>query len=154
MRSPVISCERAECVRVLNPDILVGMSRSAARLVPFRDGSTVAIEIAEPPFDRSREWNRLLWWPLILDDMIQVRLSRWMHAPHYIGRVDGEFAGTMCYYAPADTRDPGALLCVSTEKRFRPRGVGSALVRALVDHFTAQGGGAFYLWTSNAVAGH
>ncbi len=130
------------------------MSRSAARDVPLRDGSTLAIEIAEPPFDRSRDWDRLCRWPLIREDMMQGRLSRWLHAPHFIGRIDGEIAGTMCYYAPEDTRDVGALEFVSTEERFRRRGVGSALVGALVDHFAAQGGRALYLCTSNPVAGH
>ena len=130
------------------------MSRSPAHEVPLRDGSTLAIEIAEPPIDRSRDWARLCSWPLIREDMMEGRLNRWMHAPHFIGRIDGEVAGTMCYYAPADTRDVGALEFVSTEERFRRRGVGSALVGALVDHFTAQGGRALYLCTANPVAGH
>ena len=130
------------------------MKRSPAREVPLRDGSTLAIEIAEPPFDRSCDWKRLCWWPLIRKDMMEGRLKRWMHAPHFIGRIDGEVAGTMCYYAPADTCDVGALEFVSTEERFRRRGVGSALVGALVEHFTAQGGRALYLCTSNPVAGH
>ena len=130
------------------------MNRSPAREVPLRDGSTLAIEIAEPPFDRSCDWKRLCWWPLIREDMMGGRLKRWMHAPHFIGRIDGEIAGTMCYYAPEDTHDVGALEFVSTEERFRRRGVGSALVGALVDHFTGQGGRALYLCTSNPVAGH
>ena len=83
------------------------------------------------------------------------RLNRWMFAPHFVGRIEGEVAGTICYYAPEDTRDVGALQFVSTEERFRRRGVGSALlVGALVDHFTAQGGRALYLCTANPVAGH
>ena len=130
------------------------MNRSAAREVPLRDGSTLAIEIAEPPFDRSHDWNRLCSWPLIREDVMEGRLGRWLHAPHFIGRVDGEVAGTMCYYAPEDTRDVGALEFVSTKERFRRRGVGSALVGALVDHFIAQGGRALYLCTGNPVAGH
>ena len=138
--------------------IFIRMSRSPAHEVPLRDGSTLAIEIAEPPFDRSRDrsggWDQLRSWPLIREDMMEGRLNRWMHAPYFIGRIDGEVAGTMCYYAPADTRDVGALEFVSTEERFRRRGVGSALVGALVDHFTAQGGRALYLCTANPVAGH
>ena len=130
------------------------MNRSAVREVPLRDGSTLAIEIAEPPFDRSHDWNRLCSWPLIREDVMEGRLGRWLHAPHFIGRVDGEVAGTMCYYAPSDTRDVGALEFVFTQERFRRRGVGSALVGALVDHFTAQGGRALYLCTGNPVAGH
>ena len=130
------------------------MSGSPALEARLRDGSTLAIEIAEPPFDRSCDWNRLCWWPLIREEMMEGKLGRWMHAPHFIGRIDGEIAGTMCYYAPEDTRDVGALQFVSTEERFRRRGVGSALVGALVDHFTARGGRALYLCTSNPVAGH
>ena len=130
------------------------MNGSPALEARLRDGSTLAIEIAEPPFDRSCDWKRLCWWPLIREDMMEGRLKRWMHAPHFIGRIDGEIAGTMCYYAPEDTHDVGALQFVSTEERFRRRGVGSALVGALVDHFTAQGGRALYLCTSNPVAGH
>ena len=134
--------------------IFIRMSRFPGHEVPLRDGSTLAIEIAEPPFDRSRDWARLCSWPLIREDMMEGRLNRWLHAPHFIGRIDGEVAGTMCYYAPADTRDVGALEFVSTEERFRRRGVGSALVGALVDHFTAQGGRALYLCTANPIAGH
>ena len=130
------------------------MNGSPALEARLRDGSTLTIEIAEPPFDRSCDWSRLCWWPLIREDMMEGRLKRWMHAPHFIGRIDGEIAGTMCYYAPEDTRDVGALQFVSTEERFRRRGVGSALVGALVHHFTAQGGRALYLCTSNPVAGH
>lgn len=130
------------------------MSRNLARKVPLRDGSTLAIEITQPPFARSCDWNRLCWWPLIREDMMEGRLNRWMHASHFIGRIGGEVAGTMCYYAPGDTRDVGALQFVSTEERFRRRGVGSALVRALVEHFIAQGGRALYLCTSSPVAGH
>ena len=130
------------------------MSGSPALEAQLRDGSTLAIEIAEPPIDRSCDWNRLCWWPLIREEMMEGKLNRWMHAPHFIGRIGGEIAGTMCYYAPEDTRDVGALQFVSTEERFRRRGVGSALVGALVDHFTAQGGRALYLCTSNPVAGH
>ena len=130
------------------------MSGSLALEAQLRDGSTLAIEIAEPPFDRSCDWNRLCWWPLIREEMMEGKLNRWMHAPHFIGRIDGEIAGTMCYYAPEDTRDVGALQFVSTEERFRRRGVGSALVGALIDHFTAQGGRALYLCTTNPVAGH
>ena len=130
------------------------MSGSPALEAQLRDGSTLAIEIAEPPIDRSRDWNRLCWWPLIREEMMEGKLSRWLHAPHFIGHIGGEIAGTMCYYAPEDTRDVGALQFVSTEERFRRRGVGSALVGALIRHFTAQGGRALYLCTSNPVAGH
>ncbi len=139
---------------VTESGIFIPMSRSPRHQVPLRDGSTLAIEIAEPPFDRSRDWARLCSWPLIREDMMEGRLNGWIHAPHFIGRVGGEVAGTMCYYAPADTRDVGALEFVSTEERFRRRGVGSALVGALVDHFTAHGGQALYLCTANPVAGH
>ena len=130
------------------------MSGSPALEAQLRDGSTLAIEIAEPPIDRSCDWNRLCWWPLIREEMMEGKLNRWMHAPHFIGRIGGEIAGTMCYYAPEDTRDVGALQFVSTEERFRRRGVGSALVGALIGHFTAQGGRALYLCTTNPVAGH
>ncbi len=132
---------------------MTGMSRSPAQETPLRDGSTLAIEITEPPVSRSCDWNRLCWWPLIREEMMAGTLNRWMQAPHFIGRIDGRIAGTMCYYAPRDTRDVGALQFVSTEERFRRLGVASALVGALVRHFTAQGGRALYLCTTNPVAG-
>ena len=124
------------------------------REAPLRDGSTLAIEVAEPPFSRSCDWERLCWWPLIREEVMRGNLNRWMLAPHFVGRIDGEVAGTMCYYAPRDTRDVGTLQFVSAEERFRRRGVASALVGALIRHFTAQGGRALYLCTTNPVAGH
>ena len=65
------------------------MSGSPALEAQLRDGSTLAIEIAEPPFDRSCDWKRLCWWPLIREEMMEGKLGRWMHAPHFIGRIDG-----------------------------------------------------------------
>ena len=124
------------------------------RQARLRDGSTLDIEIAEPPFDSSYDGSRLSWWPQIRDDLLQGRLNRWIYAPHFIGRIDGADAGSMCYYAPRDTRDVGAVEFVSTEERFRRRGVASALLGTLVGHFTARGGRALYLCTDNPVAGH
>lgn len=124
------------------------------REAPLRDGSTLAIEVAEPPFSRSCDWERLCWWPLIREKVMRGNLNRWMLAPHFVGRIDGQVAGTMCYYAPRDTREVGTLQFVSTEERFRRRGVASALVGALIRHFTAQGGRVLYLCTTNPVAGH
>ena len=124
------------------------------RQARLRDGSTLDIEIAEPPFDSSYDGSRLSWWPQIRDDLLQGRFNRWVYAPHFIGRIAGADAGSMCYYAPRDTRDVGAVEFVSTEERFRRRGVASALLGTLVGHFTARGGRALYLCTDNPVAGH
>ena len=43
---------------------------------------------------------------------------------------------------------------VGTQENFRRRGVASALLGTLVDHFTARDGQALYLCTDNPVAGH
>ena len=130
------------------------MSLSLAQEAPLRDGSTLDIKIIEPPISRSCDWSRLCWWPLIREEMMAGALNRWMYAPHFIGRIDGRIAGTMCYYAARDVRDAGTVQFVSTEEGFRRRGVASALLGALVRHFTAQGGRALYLCTTNPVAGH
>ena len=60
----------------------------------------------------------------------------------------------MCYYAPRDSGEVGAVEFVSTQENFRRRGVASALLGTLVEHFTARGGQALYLCTDNPVAGH
>ena len=120
----------------------------------LRDGSSLEIEIAEPPFDSSYDSFRLCWWPMIVDDLLQGRMNRWLYAPHFIGRIDGDPAGSMCYYAPRDSGAVGAVEFVGTSERFRRRGVASALLGTLVDHFTARGGQALYLCTDNPVAGH
>ena len=69
-------------------------------------------------------------------------------------RVDGVCAGSMCYYAPSDTRDVGAVEFVSNDQQFRRRGVGAALLGTLIRHFTGHGGRALYLCTDNPIAGH
>ena len=130
------------------------MTGRRLRESPLRDGATLSIEIAEPPFDRSYDGHRLCWWAPIREEMLQGRLNRWIYAPHFIGRIDGVTAGSMCYYAPEDTRDVGAVEFVATAEQFRRRGVGSALLAALIHHFTRQGGRALYLCTDNPVAGH
>ena len=60
----------------------------------------------------------------------------------------------MCSYAPQDTRDVGAVQFVATEERFRRRGVSTALLGALIEHFETAGGTALYLCTTNPVVGH
>lgn len=135
------------------PGILTGMSQPLAQEAPLRDGSTLEIEIIEPPVSRACDWNRLCWWPLIREEMMAGALNRWMYAPHFIGRIGDRIAGTMCYYAARDGRDVGTVQFVATEERFRRRGVASALIGALVRHFTAQGGQALYLCTTNPIAG-
>ena len=120
----------------------------------LRDGARLEIEIAEPPFDSSYDSLRLCWWPMIRDDLLRGRMNRWLYAPHFIGRIDGNPAGSMCCYAPRDSGAVGAVEFVGTEQRFRRRGVASALLGTLVEHFTARGGKALYLCTDNPVAGH
>ena len=122
--------------------------------VRLRDGSTLDIEVAAPPFDSSYDDFRLCWWPMIRDDLLQGRMNRWLFAPHFIGRIDGAAAGSMCYYAPCEGADVGAVEFVGTQENFRRRGVASALLGTLVEHFTARGGQALYLCTDNPVAGH
>ena len=125
-----------------------------ASAVRLRDGSSLEIEIAEPPFDSSYDDFRLCWWPMIRDDLLQGRMNRWLCAPHFIGRIAGAAAGSMCYYAPREGGAVGAVEFVGTQENFRRRGVASALLGTLVDHFTARGGQALYLCTDNPVAGH
>lgn len=122
--------------------------------VQLTEDSTINIDVVEPPFETSYDWDRLCWWSSIREEMMQGQLNRWLYAPHFIGSIDGRFAGSMSYYTPRDTRDVGVVEFVSTEERFRRRGVASALMSKLIDHFVSQGGRALYLCTTNPVAGH
>ena len=117
------------------------------------DGSTLSIEISEPPFDPSWDWERLCWWSPIREEMMKGELNRWLYAPHFIGRINGQFAGSMSYYTPRDTRDVGIVGFVSTEEQFRRRGIASTLMSKLIRKFTSQGGQALYLCTTNSIAG-
>ena len=83
--------------------------------------------------------------------------GRWpktLYTPHFVGTIDGEYAGSLGYYVPADTRDVGIVEFVATEDRHRRKGVADALMSRMLREFVANGGQALHLCTSNPVAGH
>ena len=58
-----------------------------------------------PPMDTFG--GRVRTWDLIRDDLFGGALSETLYTPHFVGLIEGEFAGSLGYYVPADTRDVG-----------------------------------------------
>ena len=116
-------------------------------------GEALAVSIEHPPFEKGRASDQLCGWHELREQMISGSLNGFLHAPHFIGRIDGQVVGSMCSYAPADTRDVGLVEFVRTAEQHRRKGVGSALLSALISDFLSHRGKALYLCTTNPAAG-
>ena len=124
----------------------------------LKSGEKMAVTIMEPPlleYTRKTPGSELLdWcWPQIKDEMLGGRMRRWLYAPYALGKLDGELVGSMAYYAAADLRDVGVVEFVQTAEIHRSKGISSALLGALIERFTSEGGMALYLCTANPIAG-
>lgn len=80
-------------------------------------------------------------------------MIKWLFTPYFVGEIDGEFAGSMSYFTPADTRDVGLVEFVDTVEKHRRKGVASALLTKLIERFKVDGGLTLHLCTSNPIAG-
>lgn len=124
----------------------------ASESVTLRSGERMQIERLLPPMDTFG--GRVRTWDPLQDDLFSGALAETLYTPHFVGTIDGEHAGSLGYYVPADTRDVGIVEFVATEDRHRRKGVADALMSRMLDEFVANGGQALHLCTTNPVAGH
>ncbi len=117
----------------------------------LRDGGIMQIARYLPPMDTFE--GRVRTWDLIRDDLFSGALAETLYTPHFVGTIDGEFAGSLGYYTPADTRDVGIVEFVATEDHHRRKGVADALMARMLADFLADGGQALHLCTTNPIAG-
>ena len=80
-------------------------------------------------------------------------MKAWLLTPYFVGEIEGEVAGSMSYYTPADTREVGVVEFVQTTEQHRQKGIASALMAKLIEKFVADGGLALDLCTTNPFAG-
>ena len=119
--------------------------------VTLRNGDTMRIARYLPPMDTFG--GRVRTWDPIRDDLFSGALADTLYTPHFVGTIEGEFAGSLGYYTPADTRDVGIVEFVATEDHHRRKGVADALMARMLPDFLADGGQALHLCTTNPIAG-
>ena len=119
--------------------------------VTLRDGGIMRIARYLPPMDTFG--GRVRTWDPIRDDLFSGALAETLYTPHFVGTIEGEFAGSLGYYVPADTRDVGIVEFVATEDHHRRKGVADALMARMLADFLADGGQALHLCTTNPIAG-
>ena len=117
----------------------------------LENGETLTLGISVPPLERHAA--AVGAWPAIRSDLVSGNLAQRLYTPHFIGEISGQFAGSMSYYTPTDTKDVGVVEFVQTRENHRRKGVASALMKLLTERFTADGGTALYLCTTNPIAG-
>lgn len=108
----------------------------------------VGVRILEPPLGDYAERVRFSW-PDVREMVLTGRAADTSLDRFFVGEVGAEFAGSMMYAAPTDTRDVAALEFVWTEPQHRRNGVATELLRAALADFRAGGGIAMYLCTTN-----
>ncbi len=119
--------------------------------ITLRNGETLAIARHVPPMDTFD--GRVRTWAQISDELFSGELANTLHTPYFVGTIDGEYAGSLGYYVPTDTRDVGVVEFVATEDHHRRKGVADALMARMIAEFQADGGQALFLCTTNPIAG-
>ena len=119
--------------------------------VRLRGGETLVIKTVHPPLGDYAD--QVGCWREVREELLGGQFADSLYTPYFIGEIDGQVAGSMSYYAPADTRDVGVVEFVETAEVHRRKGVASALLGHLVEQFDAEGGLALYLCTANPIAG-
>ncbi|MDP6778352.1 MAG: GNAT family N-acetyltransferase [Candidatus Latescibacteria bacterium] len=124
----------------------------AAQTVALKTGEKLTIRVAEPPFP---EYTGKVgcWWSAVRDELFAGELKPWLYTPYVVGELDGQVVGYISYWTPTDTRDVGLVEFVSTAEGHRRKGIASALMTRLIEHFQSGGGLALYLCTTNPQAG-
>jgi ribosomal protein S18 acetylase RimI-like enzyme len=110
--------------------------------------AAIGIRVLEPPLGDDAQRVHFSW-PDVREMVVSGRAVETSLDRFFVGEVDGEFAGSMMYAAPRDTRDVAALEFVWTEPQHRRKGVATALLHAALADFRAGGGRAMYLCTTN-----
>lgn len=118
----------------------------------LRNGEILDITRHVPPMDTFD--GQVRTWTQISDQLFRGDLAETLYTPHFVGTIDGEFAGSLGYYTPTDTRDVGVVQFVATQDEHRRKGVADALLARMVADFVAGGGQALFLCTTNPIAGH
>ncbi len=127
------------------------MSAAESRTVRLGTGERLDIRVCEPPFPGGGE--DLCWWRDVSADVMAGKLRPWLRTAWYIGEIEGERAGYMSCWTPADSGEIGLVEFVRTAEEHRRKGIASALLGRLVEDFTRAGGLALYLCTTNPHAG-
>ncbi len=127
------------------------MSSAENSTVQLATGEKLIVRVCEPPFPGGGE--ELCWWGDAAGDVMAGKLRPWLYTPWYLGEIDGERAGYMSCWTPAEGREIGIVEFVRTAEAHRRKGVASALLGRLVGDFTRAGGLALYLCTTNPHAG-
>ena len=117
----------------------------------LRSGQTLVIKTLHPPLGDYAD--QVGCWSDVREELLGGELADSLYTPHFVGEIDGEVAGSMSHYTPADTHDVGVVEFAQTDEVHRQKGVASALLGHLVERFDAEGGLALYLCTVNPVAG-
>jgi L-amino acid N-acyltransferase YncA len=117
----------------------------------LKNGEHLTIKTLHPPLGDYA--GKVGCWGAVRDDLLGGRFTEWLFTPYFVGEIDGEVVGSMSYYAPTDTRDVGVVEFVQTAEAHRQKGIGSALMKTLVERFREDDGLALYLCTTNPIAG-
>ncbi len=119
--------------------------------IALRNGERMTIRRMLPPLgDYAQHVGA---WSFIKDELLGGGLADSLLAEFFVGEIDGAVVGSTSYYTPTDTRDVGVVEFVQTAESQRGKGIGGALMAALVESFEGAGGLALYLCTLNPVAG-
>jgi L-amino acid N-acyltransferase YncA len=114
-------------------------------------GEVMTVSLLQPPLgeyaERIEYWWRDIRAPLVAGDLAATSLDTFV-----VGEVDGEYAGSMTYATPRDTRDVAVLGMVWTRPDQRRKGVARTLLAHALAAFRAGGGRAMYLCTTNPAA--
>ncbi len=130
----------------------------------LKSGQFIEIEILEPPiqncapstheqFNRSsNEYPVHFGWEeegrkILRGDYVAHSRDRF-----FVGKIDGEVAGSILLNTPRDEPDVGLTLQVLTKARHRNKGVVSHLLKTMVDVFVEEGGVMLYLPTNGPIA--
>ena len=123
-----------------------------AETTELRTGEELTIKILYPPLQDYAD-KVAFWWGDIRSELLEGQMAQWLSTPCFVGEIEGEVAGSMFCFTPANAGDVGLVEFVHTEDKHRRKGMASALLSRLIQRFRENGGLALYLCTSNPIAG-
>ena len=136
----------------VHPRSMAEEDRMMTETMELRTGEELTVKVLHPPLQDYA--NKVaFWWGDIRSELLEGRMNQWLSTPCFVGEIEGEVAGSMFCFAPANTRDIGIVGFVHTEEKHRQKGVASILLSRLIQRFREDGGLALYLCTNNPIAG-